>query len=243
MPETVKLISRGQRFITYEAENALAVDNALVAELEWPAGVSSLIINFREEIPDDYTVIEAKLSGKYMTRLIYRADKSDLRSRPDAGAFPEIVEYPFKNLAELQELYLFTEKKYFGEPWAGRLGYPWKQFLEGEYLKVIKINAEEYIPKAKKICFAKNGVPVALLPLNRTKDFDGNDTDWVTWVWVDPSLSRDERAEIRERFVRWMRDETAGRVSTGVNPFNAASNKFFRKMGFHCKCLQVTRAA
>lgn len=243
MAESVKLIARGQRFITYEAENARVVDNALIESLEWPDSASSLIINFREEIPEDYAVIEEKMSGKYMPRLIYRADKSDFKFKPDAGAFPDIVEYPFKSLTELQELYLFTEKKYFGEPWAGRLGYPWKQFLEGEYLKIIKINAEEYIPKSKSICFAKNGVPVALLPLNRTRDFDGNDTEWVTWVWVDPELSRDERTEIRERFVRWMHKEATGRVATGVNPFNAASNKFFKKMGFHCKCLQVTRAA
>ncbi len=241
MPEKIKVVSKTNRLLVCEADDAAVITNALVDNIPWPLETPTLLVNFKHEIPEDFAALNKNLSGKYLARLIYRTQRDGL-TVPNQCATPSgIDDYPFKSSAEVQELYLSTEKNYFGGPWAKKLGYPWKQYLESEYLKIIQTNAEQHIPEAKVFCLGKSGHPIALLPLNKAKYFDGTDIDWITWVWIDPGLTGDERCEVKSRMVSWLKSQVVDVVATGANPFNVASNKFLKKIGFHSECLQITR--
>jgi hypothetical protein len=241
MADQFRLVRRTERLLIYEVQDVSVVSNEFVDSIPWPVEIPSLLLNFASEDQNDFKLLEKNFSGKYLSRLMYRAEKKELSSHVKEGLFPQIREYKFKTVAELQQLYLATEKMYFGEPWAKKLGYPWKQYLEGDYLKIIQINSEVHMPKAKVICFEKDDMPVAMMPLNTAKYFDGKDADCVSWVWISSVLLKAERREIRRRFVDWMKNQVSDHVVTGVNPFNAASNKFFKGIGFHTECLQITR--
>lgn len=241
MSGDAKPITQNEKLWIYEVKTAAIATNALVDSLNWPSSVPTLVLNFSVISMGAYKTIEKNLTGKYMARLIYCVDKNKLHPAESAGPCPQISEYEFANIEELKELYLETEQKYFGAPWRGKLGYPWEQYLQGKYLEIIRTNAEKHLPLAEVICYSKSGRPVALLPLNKARYFDGRDIDWITWVWIDPSLNLEERREIRRRFIFWLKGHATSRIATGVNTFNAASNRFFEKIGFKPECVQITR--
>lgn len=241
MPEKIKVISKTDRLLVCEAHDAAIITNALVDNISWPLETPTLLVNFKHEISEDFAALNENFSGKYFARLIYRARRDALIVPSKAAASTGVDVYQFKSTAEAQELYLSTEKNYFGGPWAKKLGYPWKQYLESDYLKIIKTNAEQHIPTARVFCLAKKGIPIALLPLNKAKYFDGTDIDWITWVWIAPGLTGDERIEAKHRMISWLKAQVKDVVATGANPFNIASNKFLKKTGFHSECLQITR--
>lgn len=243
MPGEAKLITKSENLLIYEVENAAVVTNAVVDRLAWPSSVPTLVLNFRKLSLGAHETLEKHFSGKYMGRLIYCADKDGLDPGESVNPCPQIVEHAFTDIEELKALYLTTEQTYFGKPWEERLGYPWKQYLQGKYLEIIRANAEKHLPLAQVICYSKAGSPVALLPLNRARYFDGRDIDWITWIWIDPRLNLEERREIRRRFVLWLKSHASSRIVTGVNTFNAASNRFFERIGFKPECIQITRPA
>lgn len=240
-PSEPKLITQSETLLIYEVEAACAVTNAVVDGLDWPSSVPTLVLNFRKFSPGAYETLEKNFSGKYLARLIYCADKNDLDPGEPVNPCLRLSEHKFADIMELKDLYLTTEQAYFGKPWEEKLGYPWKQYLQGKYLEIIRANAEKHLPSAQVICYSKSGRPVALLPLNKARYFDGRDIDWITWIWIDPRLDLEERREIRRRFVLWLKSHAASRVVTGVNTFNAASNRFFENIGFKPECLQITR--
>ena len=241
MQGSVRLIKRTKRFLMYEVPDVSLINNQFIDGIDWPVDSPVLVLNFKTRVSNDFELINKNLSGKYLSRLIYRANKNKLISSMKGVPSPDIHRYRFRNIKELQELYLMTEKKYFGEPWSKNLGHPWKQYFEGDYLKAIQTNAEKHLSEERVICFGKNKIPVALLPVKETKYFDDTNIDWILWIWIDSNLSKEERGEIRNRFVNWLKIHALEQVVTGVNPFNIASNKFFKKIGFRSECLQITR--
>lgn len=236
----IKLLRDTENLRMYEVKDATVITNDFVETLNWPEKIKTLCLCFKDPIENDFEILDRNLSGKYFSRLIYRAQKDDLISPDVPASCAEIREYTFLTTEELQDLYLQTERKYFGEYWRDRLGYPWKEYFEGDYLKIIALNAKEYLPKAKALCLRKNDAPVAFLPINRVKHF-GEDIDWVTYIWIDKALHGEERTDAKCRLVEWLRRQTAGNVLAGINPFNYPSNRFFRKIGFHSEYLQITR--
>lgn len=241
MESEIKLVRREEKLLVYEVESPDLVSNAFVDSLDWPSSIPTLVINFGKILPRAFDILEKNLSGKYLSRLIYCADKTDLAVPEKRLPCPQIRRYEFSGLEELKRLYLDTETEYFGKPWAGKLGFPWDRYLEGKYYEIIKANAEHHLPEARVLCLEKGGVPVALFPLNKANYFDGSDIDWILWVWIDPALSREERYEIKRQFVQWLGETAASRIVTGVNTFNVPSNRFFEGIGFKAECIQITR--
>lgn len=240
--DSIKLIKHEKKFIMYEILDPYLINNQFVDSIVWPDDISTLVLNFKKTFDGIYEAINNNLSGKYFSRLIYTVNKNHLKSSEISSCNRGICTYKFRNIKQLQELYLKTERKYFCNFWKKKLGYPWDVYFKGDYIRAIKINAEKHLPDSRVICLAKNSSPVALLPIKEAEYYDGEKIDWIIWIWIDSVLPKVERMEIRFKFVNWLRKNALKKIVTGVNPFNIPSNEFFEDIGFKTKCLQITRS-
>lgn len=226
--------SARERFLLYRTSKFTDISTEVIESIDWPAALGSLVFSLEDTRCDDFETLSFSLGGKYLGRFLYTAEKKELvvlnpRDCRDIG------EYHFKDSKELQDLYLHTEMEYFGKKWRESL--PWETYTEA-----IMHNARERLSSARIFCLERNGIPVALLPLTRIKHFlDERETDWVLWIWIEESLTPEERAVVHSKLMCWLRNQVQDRVMTGVHVFNARSNKFFQKIGFRRKWLQVTR--
>jgi hypothetical protein len=222
------------KFLIYRVPSAGVLSAAFIDTLDWPATAAALLFSFDSSGPEDCELLTASLGKKYLGRFLYSAQPGDLSILTAGGAAP-VPEYVFGGHKELQDLYLRTEMEYFGKRWAD-------YFPGTAYRDAIEFNARERLAEARIFCVGAPGKPVSLLPLTRIKHFlDGQDTDWVLWAWVDETLAPESRRAVHAGMSKWLRDNVAGRVMTGVHVFNQRSNKFFLKLGFSRKWLQVTK--
>lgn len=230
----IRFEKAGDKFQIYRADSPMSIGVGLVDSLDWPETIPSLLFSFDAYGAEDCRHLTEVLGKKYLGRFLYGAAPADLAALPGSGA-RGITEYAFRDLKELQDLYLRTETEFFGKKW--------REYFPGtSYSDAIEFNARERLSSARIFCAGREGTPVSLLPLTRIKHFiDGEDMDWVLWAWVDEGLEPAARREVHSMLSGWLKRKVERRVMTGVHIFNVRSDRFFSKLGFRKQWLQITR--
>lgn len=223
-----RLIQKEKEKIIYQMPDFSRLNTSAVDKLYWPKGIPVLWLKYDENLDDCHGELDKRLSRKYIARVIYSADRENIR--PEAGKIPAGAITTRSLTAEQSlALYLETQAKAFIAPWAGQ--------LDSKYLDEISSFVKEDLTVSKSLCFFKDRSPVGLALLTVL----GSGAGLVSWIWFEPALSGAERRRAHALFAGWLRDGKYPQIKSVVHSFNLRSNRFFLKMGFHPQCIAITR--
>lgn len=226
------VLARTAKKVVYRAESLRSVTEELLHGLDWPEDSDGTVVFvFKEQVEDEYALIERNLSDKYFARFIYAAAKRDIRV-PAAPAAAEISHHKFKDLEELKALFLGTNK-IFSEAW--------KKQLKDRYASLLESQANEDLPGARVLSFEKAGKVVSLFTMTKETGYEGAPVDWLHWAWISDALGSQERSDIHRQAAEWVRANVEKEIQCNIFAFNLRSQKFFRKLGFLPKCLYIVR--
>jgi len=113
--------------------------------------------------------------------------------------------------------------------------------LGERYINEFKFVANNYLSTANVLYLEKDKKLTTLMTVIKWKDYNDIPVDWITWVWIEKDISKDERSVIHNYISVWLRDNIEDRVQCVVNSFNVRSQKFFRKLGFTPECIHIVR--
>lgn len=225
----MEIIKRTDKKIVYKLSDFSVVDSAFVNSLDWPEGINVQMFLFGKPITGEHDVMP-KIHSERLVGLGYSyiptADGTREAPLP-AGLVPVNL-----GAGVLRQFYYDTHLAFY-KKWEGELG--------AGYMKEANMVSEKLLSPARSAALAKDGRNVALLTTVKWKDCLDQPADWVTWVWIDPVLTKDERISIRNYFTQWLNNNSAKKVQCFINSFNVRSQKFFRRIGFLPEWFHVVR--
>ncbi len=230
MNEPLKVLKTFEREIVYDLQDAALVTPAMIASLNWPENIRLLRFFLSGRVSDEFGATQV-LSERHSTLVVYSASKENFcLERQDSPANMERVK--LDSLETLRPVYLETSDKYHYDS-----GKP----LTAKGLEERSMVISTLLPGSKNVCINKAGITAALLVIIKWKDCFGTPVDWVPWVWIEKSLSSEERGWIHSEFSAWLRETCSDRVQCIVEADNMRSRKFFIKMGFHPECFVILK--
>lgn len=236
MAPKIKLIKVLKDQILYSLSSTAALNDDFIDGVDWPADKAALVFRFPEKEARSGRPVRDMVSGKkYVCRLVYMADKSDLAAGPAANAQGlELVK--FKSAAEHRKWALATDREYFSGPF--------RAYLTPGF----KAEAEEYyrneFQRAKGVSVRRKGKIVSILSLLKISGKNSpRPLDWVTWIWVDPRMPLGERRCVHALLLGWLRENSCKYIGASVHAANLRSQKWFLRSGFRPTRLSFTRRA
>ncbi len=216
----MEIIKRTDKKIVYKLPDFSIVDSAFVDSLVWPEGINVQMFLFEKPITGEHEIMP-RIHSERLVGLGY--------SYTTVAAGAVVVPLPAGlapiNLEAgiLRQFYYDTHLDFYKK---------WEIELGDEYMKEAAMVSEKLLSPARSVALSKGGRNAALLTIVNWKDCLDQPADWVTWVWIDPILPKDERNSIRSYFSQWLDVNSVNKVQCFVNSFNVRSQKFFRKIGF-----------
>ena len=237
MNKKAKLIKVLKDQVLYSLSSTAALSDKFIDGLDWPGDKATLVFKFPEkEAGRGLPVPDSVSRKKYVCRLVYMAEKSEIPAAPADGAACGLELAGFKNAAEHRKWALATDLKYFSRPFRAYLT-PGFKAEAGEYYR-------KELPRAKGVCVRRKGKIVSMLTLLKIAGKAGaGPLDWVSWIWVDPRLPGVERRCIHALLRGWLRENGRGRIGASVHAANIKSQKWFLRSGFRPARLCFTRRA
>ncbi len=216
----MEIIKRTDKKIVYKLPDFSVVNSAFVDSLDWPEGINVQMFLFEKPITGEHEVMPG-IHSERLVGLGYSCTPvtvGHIAVPLPAGLVPVNLE-----AGRLRQFYYDTHMEFYNK---------WESELGAGYMKEANMVSEKLLSPASSAAVAKGGRNVALLTTVKWKDCLDQPADWVTWVWIDPTLAKDERNAIRSYFSKWLVDNSANKVQCFINAFNVRSQKFFRRIGF-----------
>ena len=226
----MEIIKRTDKKIVYKLPDFSVLDSAFVDSLAWPEGINVQMFLFEKPITGEHEIMP-RIHSERLVGLGYSyttATAGEVAVPLSACLAPINLEAGI-----LRQFYYDTHLDFY-KKWEGELG--------GGYMKEATMVSEKLLSPARSVALSKGGRNVALLTTVHWKDCFDQPADWVTWVWIDPILTKDERNSIRCYFSQWLALNSANKVQCFINSFNVRSQKFFRKIGFLPEWFHVVKS-
>jgi hypothetical protein len=225
-------IKKTDKKIVYKIDNISMITNDFLENLykSWPGNnIKGMIFIFDEKIENEHLYLSS-ISSKYYVAICYSINKENLKK--DIIVLPKTIKPKLLSPDELKKLYYETKLIFYKE---------WKEYLGERYINEFKFVANNYLSTAKVLYLEKDKKLTTLMTVIKWKDYTDIPVDWITWVWIEKDIAKDERSIIHNYISVWLRDNIEDRVQCVVNSFNVRSQKFFRKLGFTPKCIHILK--
>lgn len=223
------LLKQTERRLLYKLPDFSAVDSAFVDSLVWPEGINVQMFLFDKPITGESELLP-KIHSDRLVGIGYSYVPA--AGDPAKEELPAGLSQVSLCLEDLRKMYYETQYAFY-KKWEGQLG--------EEYMKETQMVIDTMLPAAKATALSKDGRNIALLTAVNWKDCFDQPADWITWVWMDPELTREERGRVQSCFLKWINENCETKVQCFVNCFNVKSQKFFRRLGFVPEWLHVVK--
>jgi hypothetical protein len=237
MRKKTELIKILKNQVLYSLPSLALLNDKFIDGIDWPADKETLVFLFPEKEAGSGKPVRDMVSKKrYVCSLTYMADKKNIQAGKTDGAASGFVLKPFKDQAEHRKWASATEQKYFSG------------IFKDYQTPSSAAEAKEYykcgLPKAKGISVLKEGKIVSMLTLYKvTKKSAHRPLHWITWIWADPVLPKEERRAVHALLRGWVRKNSGGYVGASVLAANLKSQNWFLKSGFRPSRISFTRRA
>jgi len=237
MSKKIELIRVLKNQILYSLPSAAMLCDKFIDGVEWPADKDALVFAFPEnEAGSGKPVRDMVSRKKYVCCMTYMADKKKIPKGKTAGSACGLTLEPFKDPAEHRKWALATERKYFSGPF--------RDYLTPAFESESKEYYKSGLPKAKGVSVRKNGKIVSMLTLYEVvRDSSHKPLHWVTWIWADPGLPKEERRVIHALLRGWVRENSRNYVGASVHAANIKSQNWFLRSGFRPARISFARRA
>ncbi len=227
MKTAVKLVGITKKAIRYSIPSIGILNDKFLDGLDWPADKEMVTFMFpRKAIKAGEPVKDMVSAGSYVCRTTWLVHKKKIRLGKPAGFAGGLALVPFKDRAEHMRFERAVDEKYFRKPF--------KKYLDPSY----RAEAEDYykncLPQSQAISVRKEGRVVAMVTLAKITTASRllKPLHWVTWIWVDPRLSAQQRQTTHYLLRGWLRESSSRYIGATVHAVNVRSQKWFLKAGF-----------
>jgi len=230
MADQFPVLFENETIIVRRLDDISRVDDAFVQDLKWPAGRKGQIFAFDNPIPaESFLSPRFTYSKDFSFHLNFSARREWLKGEQPAVSGVRPAATP--SLEKHGQLYIKIKRRIFSQlPWVKEDPEEDKRALAAFEGKV----------DAYKIGYWENGGESAgIIAVRKWKDYMQQPVDWVSWVLVEESLSREDRASTHAYIGAWLKDNVPSRVECVIGSFNTRSHKFFMKLGFKPVALHV----
>lgn len=211
--------------ISYKFTDAGKLTPAIIKKTRWPRDIKFLCFEpgsgfMRMEKPVKLGVPWHKFSGG----VIFMQNSDALPENHVSGKGQVRVE-TIKSKKMLCSLYTSTQDSYYKVAW--------KNWLGRHMIEESKTFNKESLPYLTGAVALKGKKPVGMVAGDKHKVKFINKFVWfITWIWIDPELRGAARAEVKAKFVEWLKRRPVKNICAHVNTFNIPSQKFFLNLGF-----------
>lgn len=226
MSVKLKLMKRGADRMTYSLPSLKLFSERLVASMEWPADKPILAFRFPpRKAPKGVPIQDMISRRKYLCRTTYIGNKRDIPAAAADGGKYGLKLAPFASMEAYRKACLRTHAEYFIKPF--------RDYQERDYKKENRDYFKNLFPSTKGIGIRKGGKLVAMISVLYTPD-DGKayrPLSWITWVWVDGRLPKEERKAAHGMLGGWLKRLPGKYFGGAIHAVNLKSQNWFIKMG------------
>lgn len=226
MAVKLKLMKRGADRMTYSLPSLRMLNEKLVAGMEWPADKPILAFRFPpRKAPKGVPIQDMISRRKYLCRTTYIGNKRDIPAGAPAGGAHGLKMASFGSRAEYRRMCQRTYTEYFFKPF--------REYQERDYKKENRDFFKNHFPKTKGISVRRGGKVVSMMSVLHMPA-DGKayrPMSWITWVWVDARLSKEERKAIHGMLGGWLKRLPGKYFGGAIHAVNIRSQKWFMRMG------------
>lgn len=208
------------------------VDRSLLKNIGWPAGVVKLGFTPERQVTDIYAVVNRNIPPEHDVRLSYFGRRKDLRVPPPVPSVKHIKGESYKDKSVMLADYRRTLISGLLKIFYPRRAWP-ADIADGL----------EYFRKAsscKGLRAVKNGRTRGMVILSE-ETHSGEPVSGISWIWIDRTLTADERRHIRHLLFAWVKKTACDKIGAGVDGFNRSSQLRMEKAGLSLRYLWVIK--
>jgi len=223
----LKLMKRGEDRVTYSLPSLKMLSERLVDSMEWPADKPILAFRFPpKRAPKGVPIRDMVSRRKYLCRTTYIGNKRDIPAAAADGGKYGLKLAPFASREEYRKACLRTLAEYFLKPF--------RDYQERDYKKDNRDYFKKQFPATKGISIRKGGKKLVAMMSMLHMPEDGKayrPLSWISWVWVDGRLPREERKAAHGMLGRWVKRLPGKYFGGAIHAVNLKSQNWFIRMG------------
>jgi len=219
-------MKRGKDRVTYYLPSLSLLNEKFIDGVDWPQDTDFLVFRLSKENAQKGVAVQDMVSKrKYICRTTYIGNKRDIAASPAAGRGFGLRLANFKSFAEYKKVYLKSHREGFVKAF--------KDYQNASYGKECRSYLKNEFPRTKGISVRKGARVVGMLSVLRIdkakKPFAP--LDWLTWLWLDGRLPREERRAAHGMLCSWIKQNVRKYYGAAIHAANLKSQGWMIKLG------------
>jgi len=115
----------------------------------------------------------------------------------------------------------------------------WGEYVGERWVEATIQAVQQTITLDSSLAFMIGDKVVGMIYHYPAHDCLGTDLTQVGWVWIDETLPKEARREIRSLVATYLSEMEVDNFQAGIHLYNVASQRFFESIGFKLTCAHI----